>query len=168
MRNVFQQIEKDLVMIKSSMVLSCFAAILLFVGPDLAQAADKPSGWGATVVLEPLLFAHGGFTALCNPKAAARSGWGVERIERILQLTSEQSRLLNELKAATARAADLSRGSCPSKIPLNSAERIAFFERRFEALWKATQTVAPHFQAFYAALTPDQQHQLDARPRRWR
>ena len=149
-------------MIKKSMIFSCFAAVLLLVGTELAQAADKPSGWGATVVLEPLLLAHGGFTALCNPRATVRSGWGVERIERVLQLTDEQRSLLNELKAASARAADLSAGACPSKMPLNSAERIAFFERRFEALSKATQTVAPHFQAFYAALSPDQQHQLTA------
>jgi LTXXQ motif family protein len=67
-----------------------------------------------------------------------------------------------------ARAADISAGACPLKMPLNSAERIAFFERRFEALSKATQTVAPYFQAFYAALSPDQQRQLDAGPRRWR
>ena len=168
MRSVFQQIDAGLAMVKNSMVLSFVAAVLLLVGPVLAQAADKPSGWGATVVLEPLLLAYGGFTALCNPRAAVRSGWGVERIERVLQLTNEQRSLLNELKAATARAADLSAGACPSKIPLNSAERIAFFERRFGALWKATQAVVPHFQAFYAALSPDQQHQLDARPRRWR
>ena len=155
-------------MIKKSMIFSCFAAVLLLVGTELAQAADKPSGWGATVVLEPLLLAHGGFTALCNPRATVRSGWGVERIERVLQLTDEQRSLLNELKAASARAADLSAGACPSKMPLNSAERIAFFERRFEALSKATQTVAPHFQAFYVALSPDQQRQLDTGPRRWR
>ena len=111
-------------MIKKSMIFSCFAAVLLLVGTELAQAADKPSGWGATVVLEPLLLAHGGFTALCNPRATVRSGWGVERIERVLQLTDEQRSLLNELKAASARAADLSAGACPSKMPLNSAERI--------------------------------------------
>ena len=155
-------------MVKSSMVLSGVAAVLLLVGPGLAQAAGKPSAWGATVMLEPLLLAHGGFTALCNPRAAARAGWGVERIERVLQLTDQQRVLLNELKTAAARAADLGAGACPSKLPLNSAERIAFFERRFEALWKATQTVAPHFQAFYAALSSNQQEQLDARPRRWR
>ena len=39
---------------------------------------------------------------------------------------------------------------------------------RSSALSKSMRTVAPHFQAFYAALTPDQQHQLDVRPRRWR
>ena len=153
---------------KASTVILGAAAIFLLAEAELAQAASKPSGWGATVVLEPLLLAHGGFTAMCNPRATARSGWGVERIERVLQLTDEQHGLLIELKSASARAADLSAGACPSKMPLNSAERIAFFERRFEALSKATQTVAPHFQAFYAALSLDQQRQLDAGPRRWR
>ena len=135
-------------MTKASTVILGAAAIFLLAEPAPAQAASKPSGWGATVVLEPLLLAHGGFTALCNPRATAGSGWGVERIERVLQLTDEQRGLLNELKAALARAADLSAGACPSKMPMNSAERIAFFERRFEALSKATQTVSPFFQAF--------------------
>ena len=67
---------------KASTVILGAAAIFLLAEPAPAQAASKPSGWGATVVLEPLLLAHGGFTALCNPRATVRSGWGVERIER--------------------------------------------------------------------------------------
>ena len=155
-------------MIKRSMVLSGVAAVLFAAAPGLAQAAGKPSAWGATVTIGPLLLAHGGFTALCNPRAAARVGWGIDRIERALELTDQQRVLLNELKAAAARAADLSAGACPAKMPQNSAERFAFVERRFEALWKATQTIAPYFQAFYVALSFNQQNQLDAGPRRWR
>ena len=111
---------------KASTVILGTAAIFLLAKSAPAQAASMPTGWGATVVLEPLLLAHGGFTALCNPRATARSGWGVEEFERVLQLTHEQRGLLNELKAASGRAADLSAGACPSKIPQNSGERIAF------------------------------------------
>ena len=120
---------------KASTVILGAAAIFFLVEPAPAQAASKPSGWGATVVLEPLLLAHGGFTALCNPRATARSGWGVERIERILQLTDEQRGLLNELKAASARAADTLCGCMSVK---NAAE-LSRADRIFRATFRSPQ-----------------------------
>jgi len=34
------------------------------------------------MVIEPVIIAHGGFSALCNPRAAAQAGWGVDQIEK--------------------------------------------------------------------------------------
>ena len=155
-------------MLIRSTMLSCAAIALLLVGLVPGQAAGKPSGWGATVTLEPVLLAHGGFTARCNPRAAAQAGWGIERIEKLLRLTDQQRVLLNEMKVATVGAADLSAGICPLEIPKNSAERIDFFGRRLDVLRKATQIILPVFKSFYAALSTDQQLQLDVGPRRWR
>ena len=119
-------------------MLSCAAIALLLVGLVPGQAAGKPSGWG------------------------------IERIEKLLRLTDQQRVLLNELKVATVEAADLRAGTCPSEIPRNSAERIDFFGRRLDVLRKATQIILPVFKSFYAALSTDQQLQLDVGPRRWR
>lgn len=151
-----------------STVLSCATVAFLLLGLMPGHAAGKPSGWGATVTLEPVLLAHGGFTARCNSRAAAKAAWGIETIEKFLRLTDQQQILLKELKVATIEAADLNAGVCPSEIPRNSTERLGFFGRRFDALGKATRIILPHFQKFYGALSADQKLQLDVGPRRWR
>src|SRR5215813_838180 len=94
--------------------------------PLSAQTLPRGSGWGATMVIEPVIIAHGGFSALCNPRAAARAGWGVEQIEKAVGPTGPQQTALAELKAAVVKAADLSQGVCPARIPQRSNERLTF------------------------------------------
>jgi len=66
--------------------------------PLLAQTLPRGAGWGATMVIEPVIIAHGGFSALCNPRAAAQAGWGVEQIEKLVIPTGPQQAVLDELK----------------------------------------------------------------------
>jgi len=144
--------------------------IVWLLHPALASAQTLPrgSGWGATMVIEPIVIAHGGFSALCNPRAAARAGWGVEQIEKTLIPTGPQQGALNELKAAVNKAADLSKGVCPARIPQRSNERLAFLEQRLTALREAVHIVVPAFEAFHASLNDEQKMRLDTGPRGWR
>src|SRR5437899_12912343 len=103
---------------------------LLQPTPLSAQTLPRESGWGATMVIEPVIIAHGGFSALCNPRAAARAGWGVEQIEKAVGPTGAQQTALDALKAAVVKAADLGQGVCPAQIPRRSSERLAFLEQR--------------------------------------
>jgi hypothetical protein len=132
-----------------------------------AQTLPRGSGWGATMAIEPVIIAHGGFSALCNPRAAARAGWGVEQIEKTLIPTGPQQGALNELKVAVNKAADLSKGVCPARIPQRSNERLAFLEQRLTALREAVHIVVPAFEAFHASLNDEQKMRLDAGPRGW-
>jgi len=142
--------------------------LLLQPGPLLAQTLPRGSGWGATMVIEPIIIAHGGFSALCNPRAAARAGWGVEQIEKAVGPTGPQQTALDELKAAVVKAADLNQGVCPAEIPRRSSERLAFLEQRLAALRAAVHIVVPAFEALHASLTDEQKMRLDAGPRGWR
>ena len=58
-------------------------ALLLLTIPVSAQQLRRPSGWGATIVLAPLLIAHGGWAMRCNPMAAERAGAGVKEERRV-------------------------------------------------------------------------------------
>src|SRR5262249_1962547 len=104
----------------------------------LAQQLPRGSGWGARMMMEPVILAHGGFSALCNPRAAGRATWGVEQIEKAVQPTEAQRGALHNLKAAATKAADLSAGACPKEIPRSSNDRLAFLEKRLAALREAT------------------------------
>jgi hypothetical protein len=136
--------------------------------PLSAQTLPRGAGWGATMVIEPVIIAHGGFSALCNPRAATQAGWGVEQIERLVSPTAPQQAALDELKAAVTKAADTSMGVCPAQIPRSSHERLAFLEKRLAALREAVHIVVPAFEAFHALLDDEQKTKLDAGPRGWR
>lgn len=151
------------------LVCACFLVL-----PDVVTAQTqmrqqaKPSGWGARIVLLPVLAAHGGFNALCNPRAAQLAGRSVDQIDRYIGLTLPQRVHLEELKTALSKATDLSRGACPGTIPQTSQGRLVFLEQRLAALHEAVKTVNEVFDTFYASLNEEQKVRLDAGPRRWR
>jgi LTXXQ motif family protein len=152
----------------TSFVAMSVATLLVLAGPSMAQQATKDVGWGARVMMEPIILAYGGFAALCNPRAAARAQWGVEQIEKAVKPTEAQRAAFNELKAAAAKATSLTPGACPQGIPRTSRERLSFTARRIEAILEAIKTVAPAFATFYDSLGDEQKAQIDAGPRRWR
>jgi hypothetical protein len=144
------------------------AVLLLQPAPLLAQTLPRGAGWGATMVIEPVIIAHGGFSALCNPRAATQAGWGVDQIEKLVSPTGPQQPALAELKAAVTKAADTSAGVCPAQIPRSAQERLVFLEKRLAALREAVRLVVPAFEAFHASLNEEQKARLDSGPRSWR
>jgi hypothetical protein len=141
---------------------------LMLTVPLMAQQPTKESGWGAKVMMEPIIMAYGGFAAICHPRAAAQSQWGVEQIEKTVNLTESQRAAFDELKAAAVKAIDLTIGACPREIPRASGERLSFMKRRLEAILEAVKTIDPVFAKFYASLSDEQKVRLDAGRRRWR
>jgi LTXXQ motif family protein len=136
--------------------------------PLPAQTLPHGSGWGATMVIEPVIIAHGGFSAPCNPRAAAQAGWGVDQIEKLVSPSGPQQAALAALKSAVTKAADTSAGVCPAQIPRSAQERLVFLEKRLAALREAVHVVVPAFEAFHASLNDEQKARLDSGPRGWR
>jgi hypothetical protein len=50
---------------------AAIAGLLLQPAPLAARTLPRGAGWAATMVIEPVIIAHGGFSALCNPRASA-------------------------------------------------------------------------------------------------
>lgn len=104
----------------------------------------------------------------CGPRASGLAEWRVERIERTVRPTDAQRGALNELKAASIRAADTIVAACPRTLPETPTARLELMEKRLDAMLQAVKPVRPAFDAFYASLTGDQKAALNkAGPRRW-
>lgn len=143
------------------------ATVSLFLTTPLA-AQPRANGWGARMMMLPIMAAYGGYNALCNQRAIARAQWGVDQIEKAVNPSAPQSAAFDDLKGAAAKAIDLTTGTCPREIPRTSNERLSFTERRLTAIAQAVRIIGPPFEAFYALLNEEQKARLDAGPRRWR
>ena len=105
---------------------------------------------------------------MCDPRAAGMAEWRIERIERAVKPTDAQRGALNELKAASTKAAEGISAACSSDFPATAAARMAAMEKRLEAMLQAMKTVRPAFDSFYALLSDEQKRSLDqAGPRHW-
>ncbi len=110
----------------------------------------------------------GGAGGFCDPRMAGLAGWRLDRIERAVQPTEGQRAALNDLRAASTKAAEAMAAACPSEFPRNSAQRFAFMEKRMDAMLQSIKIVRPAFDAFYSSLSEEQKARFDAAgPRRW-
>jgi len=129
-------------------------------------------GWGPGMMMGPGMMGGRGFMGgtrmLCDPRAAGLTGWRLSQIQRAVGLTDAQRKALDDLRAASTKAAEAIAAACPTEVPATSAARMAFMEKRMEAMLQAIKTVRPAFDAFYGSLSDAQKARLDAAgPRRW-
>lgn len=154
----------------STLAGAAIVAVSLACTAASAQPGRGPggSGWGPGMMMGPGMMGNRGFGFMCNPRAAGFAEWRLQQIEQAVQPNEAQRVALNELKSASATAADLITTGCPATPPAKSTERLAFMETRLAAMQQAVKTVRPAFDAFYAALDDQQKARLDAAgPQRW-
>jgi LTXXQ motif family protein len=89
------------------------------------------------------------------------SRWPTARIEEVVQPTDAQRAMLNELRAATEKAAEIVRSACPTGSALTPTGRLAAMERRIAALRDALETLRPALTKFYASLTDEQKSRFN-------
>jgi hypothetical protein len=179
---------------RSLLCLSAIGIVLLAAtGAASAQSATAPStteksagagaqgagpGWGPAFGMRPGYMMGpgmmrgmgmwGGRFGPCDPSAAGMAEWRIEEIERVVQPTEPQRAALADLRAASTKAVEALKTACPREIPRTSVQRMAFMEKRMEAMLEAIKTVRPAFDAFYAAMSDEQKARLDTvGPRRW-
>jgi hypothetical protein len=93
--------------------------------------------------------------------SAQPSGFPTAEIERAVHPSEAQRPSLVALQEATAKAADLSKESCPSDNPLTPTARLAAVGKRLDALQQAVNTVIPPLNDFYAMLDDRQKVRFD-------
>jgi len=148
--------------------LACAATLSVSSAP--AQPMMGGPGWGPGMMMGPGMMGggRGGMGMLCDPRAAGLAEWRMERIERIVQPTEAQRAALNDLKAASTKAAEQISAACPRDFPASATARMELMEKRMETMLAALKTVRPAFDAFYATLSDEQKARLDrGGPRRW-
>jgi hypothetical protein len=125
-------------------------------------------GWGPGTMMGPGMMGPGGFGFMCNPRAAGLAEWRMDRIEAVVHPTEAQRTALNELRAASTKAAETIASACQTDFPPKATERLKLMETRLEAMLQAVKTVRPAFDAFYGLLDDQQKARVDAAgPRRW-
>lgn len=142
---------------------------------DVAMAQQSPQGtpakrdgWGADMMMGPGMMAERGFGFMCNPRHAGLAEWRLKRIETEVKPTEVQKKALDDLRAASTKAAEIISTACAAPMPAKSTERMAHMEKRLEATLQAIKTVRPAFETFYGTLDEQQKTRLDAiGPRRW-
>jgi LTXXQ motif family protein len=98
---------------------------------------------------------------LCKRHEAASHALPIERIERTLQLSTNQDAALKELDQTTAKAADLMQANCQPAQTLTPTGRLAAMENRLSTMSQALQMTETALNKFYGALSDEQKAQFD-------
>ena len=152
---------------RRSAVVGILFAVLSAATPATAQGG--PGGWGPGMMMGPGMMGPGRMGPnMCNPRAAGLAEWRIEAIERAVKPTDAQRGALNELKAASTKAAEAIAAACPREFPEAPTTRLELMEKRLDVMLQAVRTVRPAFDAFFATLTGEQKAALNrAGPRQW-
>ena len=141
----------------------------------LSSALAQPMGRGAygpdeRYMMGPgmMMMGMGQHRDMCGPRAAGLAEWRIDRIERAVKPSADQKTKLDELRAASKKAAESMAQACPATWPATTMERLGLMEKRLEVMHAAVKTVRPAFEAFYGSLDANQKAALDgAAPRGW-
>jgi hypothetical protein len=137
-------------------------------GPGPGYGPGRGYGWGPGSMMGPGMMGWRGMAGMCDPRAAGLAEWRAQRIASLVKPTDAQKKALDDLRAASAKAAETIAAACPRDFPTNASQRMELMEKRLEAMLTAIKTVRPAFDAFYNSLTDEQKARVNAAgPRRW-
>lgn len=153
--------------------LGAFAvATLVLLTPAVAQPgpggpgrgpAMMDSGFGSGMMMGPgMMRGRAMHRRMCSPAMAGFSAWRIKAIEQAIKPDEAQQKKLDEYKAASAKAAEAMRSTCPTDFPATPTARLAFMEKRMETMLQAIRTVRPAFDDFYNSLNDAQKLKINA------
>ena len=93
---------------------------------------------------------------ICDRQAASFTKLPVQGIEEIVKPKDQQQTAFENLKQASAQAADELKTSCAAQTPATPVARLEAASNRLQALVQAVKTVRPTLGAFYASLGDEQ------------
>jgi LTXXQ motif family protein len=99
---------------------------------------------------------------VCSNQAPELTDWPIERVSQVVQPTDAQRPALDELRAASVKAIDILKSSCPKDLPSIPTERLAAMESRLQVMLAAVQTVRPALERFYQSLSDEQKARFNA------
>jgi hypothetical protein len=102
------------------------------------------------------------FRQLCGNPQGGVTAWPIEQIAKAVRPTAEQRALLDELKAASTKAADAFKQSCDDSFALTPPGRLRAMTNRVRATLDAVRIVRPALEKFYASLSDEQQARFNA------
>ena len=105
---------------------------------------------------------EGGIADIC----AGFSDLTIQEFKRITDASVEQREALNDLKAATTKASDILKRSCPSETPLTPVSRLEAMQHRLQAVGEANEVIKGPLLHLYGLFTEIQKQRLETLTRR--
>ncbi len=99
---------------------------------------------------------------LCGDPDKGVTAWPIAEITRAVGPTPEQRVLLDELKAAAAKAADVFKESCSDSYAMTPPGRLRAMTNRVAATLNAVKIVRPALEQFYNSLDDEQKARFNA------
>lgn len=99
---------------------------------------------------------------VCREPDEGVTAWPIASITRAVQPTPEQRALLDELKAAAAKAADVFKESCVDSQAMTPPGRLRAMTNRVSATLDAVKIVRPALEQFYNSLNDEQKARFNA------
>lgn len=155
---------------RAALIGACALAFALEISPVTAQPAASNARAATTgVVLIPGTMTGPGAIGpigrrrFCDARSAGLTQMKTSWLSRLLKPNEAQTKALDELAAASAKAIDMFAGACPKRVPrLQTApEQFEMMEKRMDNAVQAVKLVRPAFAAFYASLDTKQKAEID-------
>ncbi|WP_245319771.1 Spy/CpxP family protein refolding chaperone [Bradyrhizobium sp. LMTR 3] len=99
---------------------------------------------------------------VCREPDEGVTAWPIASIVRAVQPTPEQRALLDELKAAAAKAADVFKDTCADSFAMTPPGRLRAMTNRVTATLDAVRIVRPALERFYNSLDDEQKARFNA------
>ena len=101
-------------------------------------------------------------TKFCDERSPGVTDLPIDRIAQAVQPTPAQRNALDELKDASARAAEGLKANCPTSQALTPTGRVEAMEKRLQATLAAVRTVQPALTKFYDSLSDEQKARFNS------
>jgi LTXXQ motif family protein len=99
---------------------------------------------------------------LCGGLAPGVTDLPLDRIQQSLQLTGDQLKSLDALKAASAQASDALTASCSAEVPMTPLGRLDKAQKRIDGMVQAWATMRTPLDDFYNSLNDEQRQRFAA------
>jgi LTXXQ motif family protein len=106
-------------------------------------------------------------TDLCSSQVAGLTDWPIEQIAQTVEPDEAQRALLDDVRAASAKAIDTLKAACPTDLPSTPTGRIEAMHARLSAMLDAVRTVRPAFEKLYQSLNDEQKARLTIQSSPW-
>jgi hypothetical protein len=95
-------------------------------------------------------------TRLCTERGPGVADLPIDRIAQAVRPTEAQQAAFEELKAASAKAAETLKDNCPTYRALTPTGRVEAMQQRLEAMLQAVRIMQPALTKFYDGLSDEQ------------
>ena len=150
----------------ATLIIGAPVVAQIIPGPGPAPTERVPAarggyGWGPGMMMGPGMMGWSGGGMMCDPRAAGLAEWRIDRIAQLINPNEAQRAALENLRAASVKAADMVASACPDELPVSATARLETMEKRLDTMLVAVKTVRPAFDAFYATLNDEQKARIN-------